>query len=285
MRDRSAILRFHVRNSLRGHWQTVLLAAFTAGFCRTLYQVAFDLKSGELLTRYAELMAGHITLDGFIGLLKWSDYVIPLALFALSLIVTPALNMGLIQMYILLVKGMDAPFNTIFSRLRVFHKAIALNIYTGLKMILWGLLPMIPFTGWLLLGFPLDVPLFIGILRIMPVASVILVFMAYYRYVLAVYILTEYSDNGVFYAVITSKKKMRGYKKDFIMLQLSFVGWLALSLVLHSILPVIVGNVIAIAAGLFIDLALSVYMSATITMFYLARWNTPAVKNDEKPEA
>ena len=119
--------------------------------------------------------------------------------FVISLIGT-VVRLGHCKYYIdLVLYNRKDSVDVLFSRFRIFFKAIGLSLFTGLFVFLWSLLFFIP-----------------GII-------------ASYRYSMAPYIMAENPEVGIREAVNMSKQMMAGHKGRLFGLHLSFIGWAILS--------------------------------------------------------
>ncbi len=102
--------------------------------------------------------------------------------------------------YIQQCNNRNPRFDVLFSRFKIFWKAVGLRYFMGLFIFLWSLLLIVP-----------------GII-------------ASYRYALAPYLLAQYPEMGVREAVDRSKQLMCGHKGRLFCLNLSFIGWALLNL-------------------------------------------------------
>ena len=122
-----------------------------------------------------------------------------LASIALALFVG-VLTFGFMRYCLRLSRGeKEVPVDELVSGFRIFFKVIGLNLITGLFIVLWGLLFIIP-----------------GIV-------------AAYRYRMAPLLLMDHPDWSVMDCIRESKRLMQGHKGDLFVLDLSFFGWLLLS--------------------------------------------------------
>ena len=119
-------------------------------------------------------------------------------------------------------RGKEMPLSTLFDGFSIAGKLILLEIVMGVFIFLWTLLFIIP-----------------GIIAV-------------YRYRFALYNLLENPDMGIMEAINLSKQQTAGYKWQLFILDLSFLGWLLLSVC---------------TAG-FLMIWLSPYMTLTDIAFY-----------------
>lgn len=97
--------------------------------------------------------------------------------------------------YIMQCQNRRPEFKELFSRFRIFWRAVGLRYFMALFIFLWSLLLVVP-----------------GII-------------AGYRYAMAPYLMAQYPDMGIREAVNRSKELMYGHKWRLFCLQLSFIGW------------------------------------------------------------
>ena len=95
----------------------------------------------------------------------------------------------------------EAGFGTLFDLFGWFFRYLWLNILTGVFIFLWSLLFVIP-----------------GII-------------AAYRYSMATYIFFDDPDKGAMQCIRESKAMTMGFKGQIFLLDLSFIGWLLLSVI------------------------------------------------------
>jgi uncharacterized membrane protein len=190
-----------------------------------------------------------------------------------------------------LLHGQEQPVNAVFCRVKLFLKAIGLQLAVILKILLW----MLPGIAGVIL---LSLPVFQAVgaqaqaealqrtqgLLILPV---ILMFVpgaiAALRYAMSEYILAEKPETKILTCVRRSKEMMQGEKKNLFFLMISFLLWYLLELLVASMLTGILSLVFQMFAGLVI----TVYMTGSVSAFYQrlqeAEANRP--KPEEEPEA
>ena len=116
----------------------------------------------------------------------------------LRLIIGGAVSFGYAKFNLKLVDGEEANLGDLFSRMYI-GKGIGMNFLVGLYTFLWTLLLIIP-----------------GIIKGL-------------AYSMTPYILSEHPELRVNEAIDLSQKMMKGNKWRFFCLQLSFIGWILLS--------------------------------------------------------
>lgn len=116
--------------------------------------------------------------------------------FIISFVITTIIQFGY-SSFCLKVSNRDATMSymDLFSSVRYLLKAIGLSVVTGVLVLLWSLLFIVP-----------------GII-------------AAYRYSQAVFVLVEDPRKGIMQCIQESKDMMVGHKFEFFVLQLSFLLW------------------------------------------------------------
>jgi len=132
--------------------------------------------------------------------------IIPIVGFIGTILITPALELGLIIMTLNIAKLKSVQVSDIFSGFNNILKAFGVMFMVALFTFLWSLLLVVP-----------------GII-------------ASYRYSMALYILADNPEIGVMEAIARSKEITKGYKWSFFVLQLSFIGWAMLASLTFGIL-------------------------------------------------
>ena len=125
--------------------------------------------------------------------------IIPIIGFIGTLLIAPALGLGLIIMTLKVARLESIQVSDLFNGFNYILKAFGITFMVGLFTFLWSLLLIIP-----------------GII-------------ASYRYSMALYILADNPQIGVMEAITQSKEMTYGYKGSLFVLQLSFIGWAILA--------------------------------------------------------
>lgn len=144
-------------------------------------------------------------IKGNIGILFVVSLVLYLVSFAMSLIplvgsiaaflITPALTLGMIGIYLNLTKGVKPQVADLFSQIKNFWPAFKTYFLMSLYIVLWSLLLYIP-----------------GIIK-------------GFAYSQTIYIMAENPDMGANEAITRSREMMDGHKMEYFLLGLSFIGW------------------------------------------------------------
>lgn len=113
----------------------------------------------------------------------------------MSLILAPALGLGLTKIYLNLSKGKNPSVNHVFSGMSQLWEAFVINIVMCVFIFLWSLLLIIP-----------------GIVKA-------------FSYSMSYYILAENPGMSGLESLKQSQKMMKGYKFEYFILHLSFFWW------------------------------------------------------------
>ena len=288
----SGYFRKKALTALRNHWQAALLVALIVNLPTLLMQGVSIFTGNDLADRFQALVTSasrdgilteQLLLDETRSILVSTAFWTIRGLEILAWLITPCLSLGMFSWLLNRLRGQEDPVSAVFSRMRIFLKAIGLQLMIILKVLLW----MLPgFAATILLMLPVvnaaDQPsaaiaaegaygLMLPALLLMAVPAV----MAGLRYAMAEYIMADRPESRIMYCIRRSKELMNGRKKNLFFLMASFLLWYLLEIVVTSLLT----GVLAMLVQMLISLALSVYMSCAIGAFYLH------LENGEKPEA
>jgi len=125
-------------------------------------------------------------------------------------VVTPAINIGFIYVFIRLTRGIKPRIEDLFNGMPIFGKAFLLSFLTQLFVFLWTLLLIVP-----------------GVIKSI-------------SWMFAPYILCENREMPVMDALKKSAEMTNGHKKDLFVLMLSFILWILLICVTFGIAAVYV---------------------------------------------
>ncbi len=133
-----------------------------------------------------------------VGLLSGLCSAIPVGSIVSLIVVTPALSISLIRVYLGLAKGVKPAVSDTFAGFDDFFTGFKVTALTGIFTFLWSLLFVIP-----------------GIIKS-------------FAYSQAMYIVAENPGISSTEAIKKSEKMMEGHKMDYFVLVLSFYGWMLL---------------------------------------------------------
>lgn len=253
---RSAQFRAMARAGLREKWGMSVLVTFVASLLGGLgdgsgagssamdaVRDAAD-NGGDFLWEAQDFLSNPVVLSLMAGVLGVS------LLFGLAqFILGAAVQLGHERYYIGLVGGETPGFGALFTRFSIFGKALGLRLFIGLFILLWGL----PTMGLIFLALFADVA-YMWLLAL-SVAALVLPIWASLRYAQATYLMAQYPEKGIRECVNESKALMQGHKARLFWLELSFIGWIFLSVLTFGI-------------GM---LWVNPYMAAARAAFYLER--------------
>jgi uncharacterized membrane protein len=130
------------------------------------------------------------------------------ALLAIMLfMLNPILDFGFMSYCVKITRAQSTEFKDLFNGFLYFTKVISIFLLSTVFVFLWSLLLFIP-----------------GIV-------------AAYRYRLAYYILLDDPEKGALQCIHESKLLMNGKKLDLLILDISFIGWYILDLVVIAVTP------------------------------------------------
>lgn len=118
----------------------------------------------------------------------------------LAWLIVPAIVMGITMIYLGITNGQEPKVGDVFNGFNIFGKAWCLNFLMMLFITLWSLLLVVP-----------------GIIKA-------------YSYYMAPYILADNPTMTASEALKESKRITNGAKMDIFILELSFIGWMLLSM-------------------------------------------------------
>ena len=282
--------------ALKGHWQPALLVALIVNLPTLLMQGFSAFTGNDVLDRLQAFIIsasrdGVMSQEALLGeinaLLASTAFWTIRGLEILALLVTPCLALGMYKWLMDLVRGQEQPVGGVFCRMRLFFKAIGLQLLIILKVFLWmraGIVAMTallwPITGAVTAEAQMAVlertqGMSFPLMLLMVVPGV----MAALRYALAEYIMADKPESGILFSIRRSKELMKDRKKNLFFLMLSFLLWYLLELLISSFLSGVPALIFQMLAGL----ALNVYMSASVSVFYLRL--EYAATHDESPDA
>ena len=284
--------------ALKGHWQPALLVALIVNLPTMLMQGFSAFTGNDPFSRLQTVIVSasrdgvlsqEVLLTEINTILGSTSFWTIRALEVLALLVTPCLALGMYKWLADLLRGQEQPVNTVFCRMRLFLKAIGLQLLIILKILLWML------HGIAAMGFVLWPAFQPGLTQAeqltalqrsqgMTFPALVLMIvpgaMAALRYALAEYIMAEKPETGILASVRRSKELMQNQKKNLFFLMVSFLLWYLLEMLIASLLSGVLSLVFQMLAGL----ALSVYMSCSVSAFYLHLEEANAEHRDPSAE-
>ena len=282
--------------ALKGHWQPALLVALIVNLPTMLMQGFSMFTGNDLMDRLGAFIVSA-SRDGVLTqqtLLQEINTIVASTTFwlirgleILAMLVTPCLSLGMYKWLMDLLHGEEQPVNAVFSRMRLFFKAIGLQLLIILKVLLWTLpglavmiIVMLPVLRAGTTQAQLDTMAQVQGMSFLPMLLMIVPgVIAALRYALSEYIMAEKPESKIRFCVSHSKELMKDQKKNLFFLLTSFLLWYLLELLIASFLS----GVLSLVFQMFAGLVLSVYITCSISVFYLRLEH--AAETGESPEA
>lgn len=193
-------LKENAKNSLKGKWGEAILVLIIFGV------ISMAVTGIALIGNNAALNSAD-SISKFLENPNSFNFGIPQIISSiLGILVSAFLALGSVSYFLKVSRNEEVTFKELFSKTSLWLLYIGVTIMTSIFIGLWSLLLLIP-----------------GII-------------ASYRYSMVNYIMVDNPELGVFGAIKRSKEIMVGHKMDLFILQLSFIGWLLLSMLTLGIL-------------------------------------------------
>ena len=251
----SGYFKAKAREALKGHWQTALLIALIVNLPGLLAQGIATFTGNDPLDRLQAVVItasrdGTLTQSFLIreitGFLQSSGFWLGVGLNVAAWLVTPCLALGMYKW--LMDRLRKAPVTDAvegaFCRIRLFFKAIGLQLLVILKILLWMLPGIALFAGLTYSLYRAQTAVAVNdaarnlnymalpVILVMAVPGAI----AALRYAMAEFILADEPETKVTECVRRSKEQMRDLKKMLFFLLVSFLLWSLLQLLVSSYL-------------------------------------------------
>lgn len=187
-------LKQQAREDIRGarpHPALVTLVFLALGFVLSLLRLKITGQLDQLIQYY---VSGSYYAISHVTPGAW---LLSVAISIISIF----LNLGYVFYCLCISRRISGGVGTIFDGFVYFPKYLGLSIVMGIFIFLWSLLFIIP-----------------GII-------------AAYRYRMAVYLMLDHPEMGILECLDQSKEMMYGHKLQLFVLDLSFLGWMLLSVI------------------------------------------------------
>ncbi len=276
------------REALKVHWQTALLSALIVNLPSLLAQGISVFTGNDPMDRLQAIVITS-SRDGMLtqtllrqeitAYLGSSGFWLAAGLNLVAWLITPCLALGMNKW--LMDRLRKAPVADViegaFCRVRLFFKAIGLQLLVILKILLWMLPGIALLTGLTIALYQADTAVAVNnaartlnamtlpVILVMAVPGAI----AALRYAMAEFILADEPETKITECVRRSKEQMRELKKMLFVLLVSFLIWYLLQLLVASFLSNMGAGVVSLLFQMLTGLALSVYMSGSEAAFYL----------------
>ena len=284
----SGFFRAKAREALKGHWQTALLIALIVNLPSLLAQGISVFTGNDPMDRLQAIVITS-SRDGMLtqtllrqeitAYLGSSGFWLAAGLNLAAWLITPCLALGMNKW--LMDRLRKAPVADViegaFCRVRLFFKAIGLQLLVILKILLWMLPGIALLTGLTIALYQADTAVAVNnaartlnamtlpVILVMAVPGAI----AALRYAMAEFILADEPETKITECVRRSKEQMRELKKMLFVLLVSFLIWYLLQLLVASFLSNMGAGVVSLLFQMLTGLALSVDMSGSEAAFYL----------------
>lgn len=194
-----AQLKNSAKRSMRGSNPNVILIALVYIAVTDLLEILFYMVMfpGMSLIDISKLLMGGDFAEVASSANPAASQLLRTAISIMSMM----LGVGMTSVCLNVSRAMPAGFATLFDPFGLFFKFLLLNILMNIYIFLWSLLLFIP-----------------GII-------------ASYRYSMAVYILLDNPEYSVSECIRLSKEMMNGNKLELFVLDLSFIGWMILTII------------------------------------------------------
>lgn len=282
--------------ALKGHWQPALLVALIVNLPTLLMQGFSAFTGNDVLDRLQAFVVsasrdGVLTRETLLGeintLFASTAFWTIRGLEILAMLITPCLALGMSKWLMDLLRGQEQPVASVFCRMRLFFRAIGLQLLIILKVILWMLPGIAAMTAvlWPLAGAATEEAQLAVLERAQGMSFPLMLLMvvpgvmAALRYAMAEYIMADKPESRILFSIRHSKELMKNQKKNLLFLMLSFLLWYLLELLVASLLSGVPALLFQMLAGLAID----VYMVSSVSAFYLRL--EYAAEHDESPDA
>ena len=299
----SGFFKTRAKEALKGHWQTALLIALIVNLPGLLAQGISVFTGNDPVDRIQAVMItasrdGTLTQSLLVreieAYLNSTGFWMAVGLNIAAWLITPCLALGMYKW--LMDRLRKAPVTEAvagaFCRIRLFFKAIGLQLLVILKILLW----MLPGIG-LMIGLMFSLyhaqtavavdnamgtvnALTLPVILAMAVPGAI----AALRYAMAEFILADEPETKITECIRRSKEQMRDLKRMLFVLLVSFLLWYLLQLLVASFLSGLGSGILSLLFQMLTGLALSVYMSASEAAFYLETRLGKIPKQEEKQE-
>lgn len=245
--ESSSNLRALGRNALAGKWKVAMIALVVYELCIGIPPVILNELFGvNVADMYYSYNSGGMELYYNYGYIYESMPTYSFLSSIYLILVTGAFMLGITLFFLAMFRRQRVGVSDIFLGFEQFVKALGLMLFQSLFIALWSLLLIIP-----------------GIIAAL-------------RYSQAFFILADDPTKGIRQCMNESKQMMKGNCAKYFCLQLSFIGWMILSMIPAVLIeeivvllnaPVIVQSLVAVIVYLFM-VPVMAYQYSTFAGFY-----------------
>jgi uncharacterized membrane protein len=199
-------IREAARKAMKGHMSTLIMSAALFLLCIQLPIILIEQITGlwntmdTVLTEYMDMFStfNYAAVNELAGAYA-ERLTFSFASFLFLLFIPGPLTLGLSKIWLYVIRGKEAYADMVFSGFPSFTRVVAMDTFRRILILLWSILLIVP-----------------GII-------------AYYRYNLVFFLIADNPELRSFEAVARSKYYMQQNKSNRFYLDLTFIGWFALS--------------------------------------------------------
>ena len=265
-------LRMRMRRVIRPNMQILLVIALIAALPGLLVSVLTVLTGSDVWSYlFNHGVDTSVTPDRLLEAIEayalergWMTGLLSL----MQALITPVLTLGLINAILTLLRGGTAVVTTAFSRLHAFLRAVGVALITFVKVFLWSLpgAAVMLLAAFLLLQTR-SLSVYSLLITAGAVLMMVLVIVASYRYIMALFFLADEPEMGPLACVRQSKAVMKNRKIQLLSLELPYIAgnWVASSFI-SMLLPGVIGTTLSMMA----QLVFTVYIYGARCVFFEA---------------
>lgn len=268
-------LRYHAHKALRPHRSVMLVIALIATLPSLLAQTVTLLTESDLQSHvltlamdpqsvvYTGTMEQVLAeLTAFIQSQGWISLVMSLA----SAVIAPVLQLGLIFATLTLLRKGEPHVKMSLARMDSFLRSVALMLLFFVKLLAWCL----PGLAVMILGEVLAIvtgaAAFLYLLLAGMIVMLVMLVRASYSYAMCTIFLADQPTLTARECIRRSKEVMQGQRMQLFWLELTYVGWNILAVMVGSMLGPVIGSTLSMA----LQLIVMVYMNTARCAFYEA---------------
>ncbi len=276
------------REALRGNWQIALLICLVVNLPSLLTQGIASVTGNDLMVRLQQVIYASATQTGGMDmtvfqtrmeeLMQTAGLWVMQGIYLLVWLMTPCLTMGMYAWMLKRLRGQEGTFTDVFSRARLFLKAMGLRLYTALRIFLF----MLPGLGLSVLSlipvWTADTTSRIAVLSSVntamtlstfsSIAMLVLCVLGFLHYALADIVMADRPEMGIRAAAKAGREMMRRRKGQLFALFLSFILWYILEMFLSNLILGIFGTIAGLMTEMLCSMALNVYLYTSVCAFY-----------------
>ncbi len=276
------------REALRGNWQIALLICLVVNLPSLLTQGIASVTGNDLMVRLQQAIYASATQTGGMDmtvfqtrmddLMQTAGLWVMQGIYLLVWLMTPCLAMGMYAWMLKRLRGQEGSFADVFSRVRLFLKAMGLRLYTALRIFLFMLpglalsvLSMIPV--WTAdttsrIAVLSSVNTAMGLATVSSIVTLVLCVLGFLHYALADIVMADQPEVGIRAAAKKSREMMKRRKGQLFALFLSFILWYFLEMFLSNLILGMFGTIAGLMTEMLCSLALNVYLYTSVCSFY-----------------